>query len=161
MLSSHLSISLVAFVFGLIQSLCYLSLCMPLMYVSLSISRSWFLGGLLLCFVCLSSCLLCPFLSPPDCGLKSGTLSRLCTRACSSFLPFLGACGITLRRACLLLAFGWTSWEPCEASLFHFTSLRRGRSTGRGPAPRRPLPQLSGGRSFGVVVGCSPPFGVV
>ena len=35
----------------------------------------------------------------------------------------------------------------------HFTSLRRGRVHSREPAPRRPLPQLAGGRGFGVSVG--------
>ena len=53
--------------------------------------------------------------------------------------------GIHLLSLSLSLSLHFTS--------LHFTSLRRGRVHSREPAPRRPLPQLAGGRGFGVSVG--------
>ena len=114
---------------------------MPLMYVSLSISRSWFLGGLLLCFVCLSSCLLCPFLSPPDCGLKSGTpLPPM--HPGLLFLPSLPRCLWNYLAACLLAPSLWMDILGTLRGLsfsLHFTSQGKvHRSWTRAKAPPSP-----------------------
>ena len=58
------------------------------------------------------------------------------------------------RRTCHRLSV-CTSLLACVLSLFTSLHFAGERSTGRGPAPRRPLPRLGGGRGFGVSKGRS------
>ena len=91
---------------------------------------------------------------------RQGALPRLICGVGVAGRSFASPVRLGLKRVSSL------SLSPPPLSSLRFFASPEKESKGRGPAPRRPPPHLSGGRSFGIFFGragrgCSPPFGKV